>query len=146
MKSFLVFWVLSCAVGLIAGDTVDPSLKMALEKHLSALRSKDLKSFSETLSPDKLTLVLPNGKLIKTPREFVEMHREWFGEAGWSMTHKVHSISQNGNMGFALVKSEYREEERDGKPYLNTMYVSRIFEKVNGKWLLVYDQATAIKD
>jgi len=148
MKKCLILLGLLLLSGLftMGTDSIDGDFEKILHKHLSALRAKDYQKFSETLATHKLTLVLPNGKMSKTSKEFLDMHREWFKETGWSMSHEIISTSFSGNLGFALTRSEYREKERDGEPYLNVMYVSRVFEKIDGKWLMVYDQATSIKE
>ena len=123
---------------------VDPAFSATLSRHLKALRDKDYETFAATL-PDAgpFSLVLPDGSRLETAEAFKAMHREWFATPGWTMTHEVLHVHQSGDMAFALVKAVYREAERDGKPYRNTLYVSRVFFREQGRWLMRYDQATS---
>jgi hypothetical protein len=59
-----------------------------VEKHLRAIRDHDLPSLIETLPDEKegLLLIMSDGRLVRTVREFVALHRDWFGSPTWTLT------------------------------------------------------------
>jgi len=138
--------ILAMTLGSVVRAGEEHTFGSALETHLAALRARDFAAFDETLPErGKLTLILPDGKRSESAEEFRSLHREWFQQGGWTMTHEILEKRQTGDLGFALVKADYREAEREGKPYRNQMYINMVFEMQGDKWVLVFDQCTAIQ-
>ena len=133
-----------CCLAAVAGEA--QSFEQTLDKHLKAINAHDYTALAETL-PKKgaLTLISPEGEISKTAEAFKTMHEGWFKTPGWTMDLEIMEKRQEGNLGFALVLYDYREKERDGKPYRNRLFVSLVFAKQDGQWVLVFDQATAAK-
>ena len=118
----------------------------ALERHLDALRSKDIDVFLETLPQDgPLTLILPNGKLLSNAQDVIAFHRDWFADEDWSIeTHVLRTIV-GSEVAAALVRVEYNDLDRQGKPISQTYFLNIIFQRQDDRWLLVHDQNTTIQ-
>ncbi|CAM2064923.1 Nuclear transport factor 2 family protein [Sulfidibacter corallicola] len=141
----ICFLTLALAAQLHAADADDSSFDKALEKHLAAVRDKNFDNLVATL-PDKgeLILILPSGQKSDTAEAYKTMHKSWFAQSGWTMKHEVLKKHRSQGMGYALVKSDYHEADRGGKPYHNQLFVSLIFRRTEKGWVLVFDQCTKI--
>ena len=95
-------------------------------------------SFRETLA-DPLILIVADGKLKRTS-EFVEAHRGWFAMRNWTLTAKPVAICENSGLGVAVLHLDYREDAKRSESYLTL-----VFEKRGGEWLMVQDRNTPIR-
>ena len=50
------------------------TFRETLGKHLKAIRSRDLRSLIETLPDETLTLVMSNGRLVRSGREILDQN------------------------------------------------------------------------
>ncbi|TCP54458.1 ketosteroid isomerase-like protein [Tumebacillus sp. BK434] len=114
----------------------------ALQHHLNTMTEKDLAAFLATVHPENISLILPNGKLIDSRAEFETFHQNWFSDPDWSMHTELIKTSVTAESGVALLKVLYNDLDPQGQPYEKRYYLSLVFEKVNGNWLLVHDQNT----
>src|SRR5947209_8767106 len=73
---------------LVPGMTI-MTFRETLDKHLRAIRERDLPSLVETLPDETLTLIMSDGRLVGTVREFVDLHRDWFEQTTWTLETKV---------------------------------------------------------
>lgn len=116
--------------------------KQVLNKHLTAMVSKNLSDFVETVSKDNITLIMPNGKLITSFKEFFELHDAWFSDEDWSIEYEIMNIVEKTELSTALLKINYKDiDEKDEIVYLN-YYLNLMFEYIDDSWLLVHDQNT----
>ena len=121
------------------------TFREALDKHLRAIRERDLRSLVETLPDETLTLIMSDGRLVRTVREFVDMHRDWFGQATWSLETNVVALGETEEMGYATIHLIYRDEPPGGGRTQQTSHLTLIFALREGKWAMVLDQNTPIK-
>lgn len=121
------------------------SFQQALERHLQAVKEHDIDAFLDTIATDgSLTMILPNGNLLDSYDEIVELHQEWFADPEWQMTTELVNTHVSSEMASALLLVNYSDVDEDGHPvqfqyFLNLLFVSR-----NDKWLLIHDQNTII--
>ncbi|WP_203249251.1 YybH family protein [Sporosarcina beigongshangi] len=117
----------------------------ALEQHIQAIVEKDIVSFADTIHKTRITLILPNGKLIQNREEFIQFNEDWFSDQDWTITYDVVKLQESKEMSFAVMLIHYDDLDEEGKPYHQDYYLHLVFEKDNGEWLLTYDQNTFIK-
>lgn len=139
-------------VPIIAKESVDQTVnneaafKEAMQRHLEAVASRDLKNLAATLSSDgKMQLILPGSEIMETTDEFLKYHQEWFRDTTWTFEPKILNVRVGDRVGMAVTEVIYREPERDGKPYFNRMIVSYTLEKQEGKWYVVKDHASSVE-
>lgn len=117
-----------------------------MQKHLSAVSNKDLKSLQETLPPDgNMQLILPGDEIKDTVAEFVKYHHDWFNSPNWSFETKILNSKVGIQLAMVVVEIIYREPLRDGKPYFNRMIVSYVLEHINGQWYVIKDHASSVE-
>jgi hypothetical protein len=121
------------------------TFRETLEKHLRAIRERDLRSLVETLPDETLTLIMSDGRLVGTVREFVDLHRDWFGQATWSLETNVVALQETAEMGYATIHLIYREGPPGEGQTHQTSYLTLIFALLDGKWAMTLDQNTPIK-
>ena len=92
-------------------------------------------------------LILPDGSRTETAKAFYEGQVAWFGGGDWTIDMKILSSDLKGNIGTAFVQADYREPDRDGKPYHHKMWITYICEKIDGQWKVTHDHcSTASKN
>lgn len=117
-----------------------------LEKHLTAVRTRDLESFLETVAKDgTLTVILPNGRLLTDFSEIEELHHDWFGDGDWRMHYEVVSTHEAEGFGTALLKVRYLDVDAHGDPYEMHYFLFLVFEHRGSEWLLIHDQNTTFE-
>ena len=120
--------------------------KAALAAHLKAIKNKDLPAFAEFLHPTQNTIIiLPNGSMIEGYDNILDFHKDWFADMDWSIDVKILDIFAIGDMGYALLDVVYNDIDQDRNPYSMKYFLSLIFAKIDGKWILLRDQNT-LKD
>jgi ketosteroid isomerase-like protein len=115
------------------------NFRETLGRHLLAIEKRDLATLAATVA-DRLILITAEGKLKRSKAEFVDAHRGWFAMASWTLQAKPVEIYEGGSLGVAVLHLDYRE---NGKQSLS--YLTLVFEKRDGEWLMVQDQNTPIK-
>ena len=110
-----------------------------LGRHLLAIETRDLATLAATIA-DPLILIMADGQLKRSKREFVDAHRGWFAMTNWTLQAKPVEIYEGGSLGVAVLHLDYREGEKQSQSYLTL-----VFEKRDGEWLMVQDQNTPIK-
>ena len=116
------------------------SFRDTLERHLDAIRRRDLLALADTVADDELVLIGADGRLARTPREFLEAHRAWFDLPGWTLDVTPQVIYETSEMALAVLRLLYQEEKLE-QPSLLTL----VFKKKADRWLMVLDQNTPIK-
>ena len=122
------------------------TFRETLDKHLRAIRERDLKAFRETLPADDLILIMSNGRLVRSAAEVVELHRGWFEQTTWSLATTLLGLRETPDLGVAVLHLDYRDQAPDGLPVQETSYLTLVFARQDGKWVMVQDQNTPIKE
>jgi uncharacterized protein (TIGR02246 family) len=122
------------------------TFRETLDKHMRAIQQRDLQALAETLPQDEVVLILSDGRLVHSVKEFLELHRGWFAAKTWSLGARLECVHETPDMGVAVLHLDYRDQP-DGKPSLHeTSYLSLVFRKLpDGRWVMVQDQNTPIK-
>jgi ketosteroid isomerase-like protein len=117
-----------------------------LETHLRAVRDRDLPALIETLPDDDvLVLIMSDGRLVRSVREFAELHRGWFESSTWSLdAEPVHTI-ETPELGAAVLRLDYRDTPADGPPIRDASLLTLVFERRGERWVMVLDQNTPIR-
>jgi uncharacterized protein (TIGR02246 family) len=113
----------------------------ALGRHLLAIETRDLDTLAATVAPDALVLVTAEGRLVQRTEEFLAMHRDWFATKGWTLEAKPVQVFENDTLGVAVLHLDYREPPATR----SESYLTLVFERRDGRWLMVQDQNTPIK-
>jgi hypothetical protein len=121
------------------------TFRQTLDRHLRAVRERDLPGLIQTLPADELTLITSDGRLVRTTAEFVEMHRGWFAETTWSLDAVVVSLVESPEIGVAVLRLDYRDDAPGRPPLREESYLSLVFALREGRWVMVQDQNTPIK-
>lgn len=117
-----------------------------LNQHIKAIQNRDFDSFAATITDgDTLNFLLPNGAYFDSTRVYLKLIEGWFAEDGWEVDVEIINTFVGSDMGIALLLLDYREANRNGKPYHLRHYLSLVFRKENNRWLLVHDQNTKVE-
>jgi ketosteroid isomerase-like protein len=117
------------------------SFRRALESHLQAIQERNLEALADTVAPERLVLIMANGKLVRTTQEFLEAHRGWFAMQNWTLQAQQVEVFESSDLAVAVLRLDYREPP-DVK---SESYLTLVFQRRGGKWLMVQDQNTPIK-
>lgn len=121
------------------------TFQQALERHLKAVQDHDVKAFLSTVAQDgSLTMILPNGNLLDSYDEIVELHEEWFADPEWQLSTELITQHKTETMGTALFLVNYQDVDEEGEPIAFQYFLNLIFENRDGQWLLIHDQNTII--
>lgn len=121
-----------------------PDFQSALEHHVAAVVGRDLDGVIDTITRDeRLVLIFPNGHATFTRTEYLEFHREWFGDGDWTMRFELRDHEVNGSYGYALYHTTYDHDGPGPQPE-SEGWLSLGFRLEDGGWRLVEDQNTRI--
>lgn len=121
------------------------TFRETLDKHLRAIRERDLSALIETLPDRTLTLIMSDGRMVLSVQGFVDLHRDWFAQTTWSLDTKVVTSEETAQMGYATIHLDYRDESPGGGHTRQASYLTLIFALRDGKWAMILDQNTPIK-
>jgi ketosteroid isomerase-like protein len=116
-----------------------------LHKHLEAIKARDLDALRETLPVDQLTLIMADGRLVTSVNEFLDLHASWFQHSTWSLATELVHQRETPDLGVAVIRLEYRDHPRDQSPIHEYSYLTLLFARQEGRWVMVHDQNTPIK-
>jgi ketosteroid isomerase-like protein len=117
------------------------SFRETLGRHLLAIEKRDLRTLADTVAEDALVVVMSDGKLMRSKREFIAAHEAWFAMQNWTLHAKQVEVMETPDMGFGLFHLDYREPPA----VRQESYLTLVFQRRGGKWLMVLDQNTPIK-
>ena len=115
----------------------------ALGRHLLAIEKRDLQGLADTVAQDGVTLITAEGRLVHETAEFLDLHRGWFAMDNWTLEAKPVSFYESGELGVAVMHLDYREGQDPRKRVLS--YLTLVFERRDGRWLMVEDQNTPVR-
>lgn len=117
------------------------SFRDTLGRHLRAIQERNLEALADTVAPERLVLIMADGKLVRDTDAFIEAHRGWFSMPGWTLqTHEVAAF-EGADLAVVVLRLEYREPPE----VRSQSYLTLVFERRDGKWLMVQDQNTPIQ-
>ena len=117
------------------------TFRETLERHLRAIQKRDLAELADTVAADGLVLVMPDGKLALETQAFLEAHRGWFAMQNWTLDTAPVRTFESADLAVAVLRLDYREPPS----VRSESYLTLVFERRDGKWLMVLDQNTPIK-
>jgi hypothetical protein len=87
-----------------------------LDKHVHAIQQRNLRALIATLPQDELVLITPDGRLVRSVEEFIEMHRGWFQSRTWTLGARLESVYETPDMGVAALRLNYCDAPAGGPP------------------------------
>jgi ketosteroid isomerase-like protein len=121
------------------------TFRETLEKHLGAIQGRNLASLVETLPADELVLIMSDGQLRRKVADFVDAHRGWFASTIWALGTDLVSVREGAHLGVAVLRLDYRDTPPGGPPVHETSYLTLVFARQGGRWVMVHDQNTPIR-
>ena len=122
------------------------TFRETLDKHLAAIQNRDLDALIATLPDNELVLIMADGKVVRTVREFVEAHRGWFAMPTWELkTEPVH-IFETADIGVAVLRLDYSDLKPDHSRLHEHSVLTLIFARRNDHWMMVHDQNTPVRE
>jgi ketosteroid isomerase-like protein len=142
MKKLFAIAVLTCVTALASALEDQDPFQKTLSAHVDAVRNRDLKRLLETITArDDLILIFPNGKTTYTRQAYVDFHREWFAEQGWTMQMEPVSVTSRDHLRIALMRTTYTDAAGSRQGLL-----ALTFAREQGQWRLVFDQNTRLAE
>lgn len=116
----------------------------AIARHLAAIQARDLAGIEATITrgPD-LLLIFPNGSMTATRAEYLQFHREWFADRGWTMNVTPVHVQRSGDYVHVLLRSAF-DPDGAGPKTGGSNLLALGFRLEEGEWRLVHDQNTRI--
>lgn len=115
-----------------------------LKQHLDAIQAKDFEQFAATITEEAVVdFILPNGRAFTSRDEYLELLKGWFGESGWHFNYEIIRTIKSPELGIALLKVSYDEDDRGGQPYHIDHFLNLSFQLQDNSWRLVLDQNTS---
>ena len=121
------------------------TFRETLDKHLQAIQDRDLTALAATLPDDEICVVMSDGKVVRSVKEFVDAHRGWFAMKNWRLGIDPLCTYETAGMGVAVMRLDYREEPPGRDPVRQASVLTLIFQKKKGRWVMVLDQNTPVK-
>ena len=121
------------------------TFRETLDRHLQAIRDRNLDAFRETVAPSGLIVVMANGRLVRDTAEFLGLHRDWFTDTAWTVEFEPVSIREWSDVGVAVFRLIYRERPQGKPPIHETSYLTLVFARREDGWEMVHDQNTPEK-
>lgn len=121
------------------------AFREALGRHLLAIEERDLDALAATVAPDGVLLVMSDGRLVSSTREFLDAHRAWFAMKNWRLEVKPVHLCETAELGVALLRLEYREHPPGQAPTRQESLLTLVFHNRGGKWLMFQDQNTPVR-
>lgn len=136
----IIFTMLPACSG--HSDVQRPDFRPTLEKHLSAVQSRDIAALEATLTKTGgLQVIFPNGARVDNTADVMAFHKEWFDDADWVWTPTIDRIIEGETQASALV-TYTMQDTADGPKRASWLFL--VFQLEDGAWRLVHDQNTSI--
>jgi ketosteroid isomerase-like protein len=121
------------------------TFRETFDKHLRAIRERDRKALAETLPEDRLVLIMSDGRLVRSAREFLDLHAGWFESTTWTLDAEPVEVTETPDLGVAVLHLDYRDRPPGSAPVHETSYLTLVFARSGEKWVMVHDQNTPIR-
>src|SRR4051812_13691773 len=120
----------------MASEDGTMDFRATLDRHLRAIRNRDLTELVATLPPDEVSLITSDGRLVRTTAEMVEMHRGWFAQTTWSLDTEIVSLLESPELSVAVLRLEYRDDPPGQPPIREASYLTLVFASRDGRWVM----------
>jgi len=120
-----------------------------LNKHITAFKSRDLNSFTETLLNDgRLSIILLDGTRMTDFDKIIAFHKDWFEDEDWKIYLREEQRIETDTMCSVLFEVDYDDLDPDGIEYHLHYYLTLTFirDSKTDAWLLAFDQNTYISE
>jgi ketosteroid isomerase-like protein len=121
------------------------TFRETLDKHLRAITRRDLTALAETLSDGPIVLITSDGRLVRSPAEFLDMHKGWFASQTWRLGHEEVSVTEAPDLGIAVLRLDYQDEPAGQAPVREASYLTLVFARRGGVWVMIQDQNTPVR-
>ncbi len=121
------------------------TFRETLEKHLNAIKARDLPALADTLPAERVVLIMADGRLVRSVDELLKLHKDWFASGTWTLGTELVEVFESDVLGVAVIHLDYRDRGPDGGAVHETSYLTLVFERQGGKWVMVLDQNTPIR-
>jgi ketosteroid isomerase-like protein len=121
------------------------TFRETLETHTSSIIARDIESLRSTLPQEDLLLVMSDGKVVRSVSEFLEAHRQWFAMPNWQIRFEPMESYEGPDLGVAVFKLDYSDMRPDHTRSHEFSVLTLIFARQHGRWVMVHDQNTPIK-
>jgi uncharacterized protein (TIGR02246 family) len=118
------------------------TFRETLDQHLQAIQNRDLPALLDTLPAEALVLITSEGQLVRQVSEFRALHQGWFASSTWQLATELVSVREGTELAVAVLALEYRDQPPQGEPIHQRSYLTLIFAREQGKWVMVQDQNT----
>lgn len=136
---------LAAAADEAHAQNIPGSFDWAVRNHLRAVQARDLEALERTLTGGgELILILANGALTRTKREYVDFHRDWFQHTQWRIEFNEVWAHTTLGLGQALFRTHYTDVLDDGSPYESRALLTLTFKREGTNWRLIHDQNTRV--
>ncbi|MFO0888468.1 MAG: nuclear transport factor 2 family protein [Isosphaeraceae bacterium] len=118
-----------------------------LDQHLRSIRERNLDGLIATLPDrdDDLLLIMSNGKLVRSVRTFIELHRDWFASPTWTLSAEQVSATETPDLGIAVLRLAYHDEPPGAAPVDESSLLTLVFARRDSRWVMIQDQNTPIR-
>jgi ketosteroid isomerase-like protein len=121
------------------------TFRETLDEHLRAIRDRDLSALAQTLPDDRLVLIMSDGRLVRSPQEFLDLHAGWFRSTTWTLDAEPVELTETPDLAVAVLHLDYRDRPSGAAPVHETSYLTLVFARRGDTWVMVHDQNTPIK-
>lgn len=122
---------------------MDMTFQQTVAAYLDAINKRDLRQLLATIVFDEdIDVILFNGTHFKGRELAVNLHSAWFSDPDWKLEAQIARTVETPEMAYAFILADYSDEKLGNTPYNARQYVTLVFRKHNGRWLLTHDQAT----
>ncbi len=116
------------------------SLEEDVDRHLAAIRARDLETLADTVHPEDVVLVSSTGTVSLGREAFLDVHREWFASTTWTLEPDLIHLREGTDLATVLLSLRYRDGDTDESSVL-----SLVFRNDGDRWLMVQDQNTPVR-
>lgn len=141
---WFMLWALCLSGAVVAAPAGD--FDATLRTHLQAIAQRDLAALLNTVSERAdFSVIFPNGERVVGKQAYERLHQQWFSNPDWRMDFTEISRWQRDNLAGVLLRYDYRDLPQPGTGNPRQRYLFLLFERIDGRWLLVHDQNTPIE-
>lgn len=116
----------------------------ALKDLLDAVRDKNWDLFEKYLDPHgPLIAVLPPNRILQGFDAFVDSQKSYFKNKSGKFSYEILQIIEAPTLGIGSVRATYQDQKK-GKAFKLTLFISSTMKLSKGKWILVLDQNTVL--
>jgi hypothetical protein len=118
-----------------------------LDQHLRAIRDRDLDGLIATLPDrdDDLVLIMADGRLVRSVRTFVELHRGWFASSTWTLSAGRVAVTETPDLGIAVLRLDLHDEPPGAAVVDESSLLTLVFARREARWVMIQDQNTPIR-